>query len=416
MAAADIELGAGPTVTGRVHDSAGLASLFVLLAAFTLTTLDGGEFAPRMVSLFLFLVAAIYLAFPFHQKLTLSLPFVCLLLMSCFGVAQTLWSPQKIVYNGWTGVLFWFTAAVIAMLATQVFQHPRAAAQFRLGFVLLASAVCVLDLLEQASQTNKYYWFIQSRFHVVFGPFAYWNNFAQFVELALPITLWQGLAQRKPEILYLVLAALQIGAVVASGSRAGTALVLAELLVVVTIAYLRYRNKNFLFGVALAAVLTGIFIYAAGFDTLIGKLQQNDQLSVRRSINQSSLAMIRERPLTGWGLETYVPVYRLFARYDDGTYVNRAHNDWLQWAAEGGVLFAGLMLVIFVWSLYPAYRSGWGLGVVAFCIHALVDYPFARLGVCGWYFALVAMLAVRHQERRRVKAASPSPDFSEAAG
>ena len=104
--------------------------------------------------------------------------------------------------------------------------------------------------------------------------------------------------------------------------------------------------------------------------------------------------MIQQRPLTGWGLGTYVPVYRMFARYDDGTYVNHAHNDWLEWTAEGGVFFSGAMLVLVFWSFRPAIRSLWGLGVAALPIHALVDYPFARLGVCGWYFALIGMLAV----------------------
>jgi endonuclease/exonuclease/phosphatase family metal-dependent hydrolase len=51
------------------------------------------------------------------------------------------------------------------------------------------------------------------------------------------------------------------------------------------------------------------------------------------------------------------------------------------------------MLVVFVWSIRPAYRSGWGIGVIVICLHAIVDYPFARLGVCAWYFALVAMLS-----------------------
>jgi hypothetical protein len=82
----------------------------------------------------------------------------------------------------------------------------------------------------------------------------------------------------------------------------------------------------------------------------------------------------------------------MFARYDDGTYVNRAHNDWLQWAAEGGIFFAGAMLVVVLWSIRPAIRSGWGIGLIAICLHALVDYPFARFGVCSWYFCLVGML------------------------
>jgi O-antigen ligase len=408
MAVAEIELGVGPILTGRIHDALGLYGLFALLSAFTLTTLDGGGIAPRIVSLLLFVLAAGYLSFPIGQRLTLSLPVICLLLMTGLGMAQTLWSPQKIIYQGWTGVLFWFTAAMIALLATQVFQQPRAAAQFRLGLVLFGSAICILDLLEQASHTSKFFWLIQSRYHSIFGPFAYWNNFAQFVELVLPITLWQGLAQRRAAVPYLLLGGLQIAAVVASGSRAGTALVLAELFVVVILAYLRYRSKTFVFGAVVAVVLSGVFIYAAGFQTVIGKFQQSDQLAVRRQINESSLDMIRARPLTGWGLETYMPVYRLFARYDDGTFVNRAHNDWLQWTAEGGVFFSGLMLVIFVWSVYPAYRSGWGIGLIAICLQALVDYPFARFGVCGWYFALIAMLAVRYQERKRVKSASPA--------
>jgi O-antigen ligase len=141
---------------------------------------------------------------------------------------------------------------------------------------------------------------------------------------------------------------------------------------------------------------------------LIQKLQQNDQLAVRRSINESSLEMIRDRPLTGWGLETYVPVYRMFAHYDDGTYVNRAHDDWLQWAAEGGIPFAALMLALFVWTVRPAIACVWGIGLLAICLHALVDYPFARLGVCGWYFALAPMLTAQAAPRRRPDAASSS--------
>ena len=98
----------------------------------------------------------------------------------------------------------------------------------------------------------------------------------------------------------------------------------------------------------------------------------------------------------------------MFAHYDDGTYVNRAHNDWLQWTMEGGLFFSAFMLIVFIWSIRPAIQSVWGLGVIAVCLHALVDYPFARFGVCGWYFALIGMLAVAplHERSRRRSAKS----------
>jgi O-antigen ligase len=390
----------------RLRERLALFGLFGVLAAFTVCTLDGAELAPRIISAVFLVLAAVYLSVPFTQRLPLSVPAVCLLLMTFWGLAQTLLSPQKIVASGWSGVLFWFTAAMIALVATQLFQSLRAAAQFRRWFMFFAGGICLLDLLEQASRTNRYYWAIPSKFHAVFGPFAYWNNFAQFVELALPITLWIGLNKRRSSPApYLVLAAIQLGAVVASGSRAGAVLVLGELFAVIALSFGRRRDRRLLLGSGLALVLSIGFVYAAGFDVLIKKLQQSDQLAVRRSINQSSLEMIRQRPLLGWGLETYVPVYRMFAHYDDGTYVNRAHNDWFQWAAEGGIPFALFMLVVFGWSLRPAIESVWAVGLIAICLHAIVDYPFARLGVCGWYFALVPMLASERAERHRIAAA-----------
>jgi len=405
VAAEDIETPL-PSSSGRMarlRERLGLMGLCGVLAAFTLGTLDGAELLPRIISALFLLLAAVFLSVPFTQRLPLTVPAVCLLLMTLWGVAQTLFSPQKIAANGWSGVLFWFTAAVIAVVATQLFQSLRAATQFRRWFLFFAGGVCLLDLLEQSSHTSLYYWLIPSKYHAVFGPFAYWNNFAQFVELALPITLWTGLSKRHSSPApYLALGAIQIGAVVASGSRAGTVLVLAELLVVIILAYLRRRDRRLLAGAALAFGLSFVFVYAAGFDVVIKKLQQSDQLAVRRSINQSSLEMIRERPVLGWGLETYVPVYRMFAHYDDGTYVNRAHNDWAQWAAEGGIPFAIFMLVLFGWSFRPAIASVWGIGLISICLHALVDYPFARFGVCGWYFALVPMLAAEIAERRRL--------------
>ena len=392
MPVAEIVNSRGSAFSDRMQDRAAFFGLFGLLCAFTLTTWDGGEIAPGLISVLLFVLTAVLMLLPFGAKVTVAFPAACLFAMTGYGILQTVFSPRKIVSYGWRGVLFWFTAATITVLATATLRKPRAAAQFRFLFVIFGTVVCVLDLLEQASKTSNYFWLIPSRYHGVFGPFAYWNSFAQFVELVLPLTLWKGLASRRPNVPYLLCAAVQIAAVVASGSRAGTVLVIVELLACIFLAYARNRNKALLFGAALAIVLSLVFIYAAGFETLISKLQENDQLAVRRNIDRSSVHMIRARPLTGWGLDTYVPVYRMFALYDDGTFVNRAHNDWLQWAAEGGVFFAAAMLAVFAWSIRPAIHSGWGVGLIAICLHALVDYPFARFGVCGWYFCLLGML------------------------
>lgn len=377
-----------------LYDRIRLFGLLVCLALFTTCTLDGGDVAPFCISAATLALTAFSLVAPTAFVWKASFPMLMLIGMTLYGVLQTLFFPQHIAYDGWTGVLFWFTAACLVLLGSQIASNAKVSRRFRLVFVWFGSAVCVLELLEQASHTQSYFWLIPSRFPAVFGTFAYWNNFAQFVELLLPVTLWVALGSRTPDIRYMLLAAAQVGAVAMSGSRAGATLIVCELLAVLGLLFWRRRNRRLLYAAFGTIALSALFVYSAGVSEVVHKLQAKDQLSVRRQINESSIAMIKERPLTGWGLNSYQSVYPMFARFDAGTYVNRAHNDWLQWTAEGGIPFAGLMLAVFIWSIRPALRSVWGLGVIAVCLHALVDYPFARFGVCGWYFALLGMLVV----------------------
>ncbi|HEX4231081.1 MAG TPA: O-antigen ligase family protein [Bryobacteraceae bacterium] len=414
---------APPVTLSAIHkriQQFGAVALFLVLAAYTLSTLDDLELQRSIMGTVALAFGAVYLVVSFRERLVLAVPPVCLLLMAAYGAAQTMWSPAKIVNFGWFATSFWLVAGLIALVAVQVFQSRSVTRHFRTAFAIFGGAVCLLELLQQGAHTNKYYGLFQSRWAEIFGPFGYHNNFAAFIELSLPVTLWLGLVHRKPNYLFLLLAGMQVGSVAACGSRAGLLLAVLEVLTVLPIAYMKNRRAAILPALGAAVGLTVIFVLIAGFHVTQAKLEQRDQLGPRWQIDLSSLAMIRAHPLLGWGLGTYVPVYPKFARYDDGTYVNRAHNDWLEWTAEGGIFFSGLMLVVFIWSLRPAIRSGWGIGVIAICLHALVDYPFARMGVCGWYFALVSMLACwdphedDHRPRRHIR--SEELDAVDAGG
>lgn len=375
--------------------------LFGALAAFSLFIGDYSQISLHVASALLFLLAAVYLVRNLRAPLRFSLAFACPLLMGLYGLGQTLWSDQKIVFSGLEKSCFWLTAALIAFVATQTFQKRNLADRVRIAIAGFGSFEALLSLLEQASHTGNYFWLFPSGFPDIFGTFAYYNNFAQLIELTLPVTLWEGVRHRKIRLPFLVLAALQVGAVVSSASRAGAVLVLGELFVVLLAASLKRRNSVSLPVAVLALSLSLGFTFAAGFHQVVQKLERPDQLANRRYLNESSLRMIQARPLTGWGLGSYVPVYRKFALYDDGTWVNQAHNDYLEWAAEGGIPYALIMVLLIVWTIRPGFRSVWGLGLLAFALHALVDYPFARLGTCGWYFALAGMLAAQQGEDTR---------------
>ncbi len=122
---------------------------FALLAAYSLTIGDYSHVSLWLISTGVLLLAAFYLIFRRPPVFQWSLPFLCTFAMSLYGVGQTLWSNQAIVAAGWEKTLYWFTAAMIAFLATQLFRGRRLAQQFRAALIVFGSAMALLDVLEQ---------------------------------------------------------------------------------------------------------------------------------------------------------------------------------------------------------------------------------------------------------------------------
>jgi O-antigen ligase len=179
--------------------------------------------------------------------------------------------------------------------------------------------------------------------------------------------------------------------VAASGSRAGAALMLVELVLFALLSRRQLGRKVMLSGV----ILIGLGVGVAGWTHLAGKLKDSDPWRYRREMLSSAIAMATDRPVLGYGLGSYPDVYPAYAQFDSGHRVNHAHNDWAEWAAEGGLPFLALLLVL-VSSLMPAaIRHPWALGLPFVCAHALVDYPFQRIGVVFWFVVIAA--AVRQE-------------------
>jgi O-antigen ligase len=114
---------------------------------------------------------------------------------------------------------------------------------------------------------------------------------------------------------------------------------------------------------------------------------------------RSSLHMVRDRPVRGFGLGTWAEAYPGYALFDDGRFVNQAHNDWLQWAVEGGIPFLLVMLAVAAWTIRPAVRSVWGIGLWAVFLHSLVDYPMQqRPALAAFFFAMLGALAAQEKD------------------
>jgi O-antigen ligase len=141
------------------------------------------------------------------------------------------------------------------------------------------------------------------------------------------------------------------------------------------------------------AVLFAVFGSVVGWESVWNRFWEPDPMQMRRQLDISSLHMTAAHPWFGVGLGAWPTVYPRYAIVDFGVFANQAHNDWLQWTAEGGIPFGIVIATLFLWCLRPAFRSVWGIGVIAVFLHALVDYPFSRPALGSWPILIIAMLA-----------------------
>ena len=322
------------------------------------------------------------------------LPLALVVALACFQLLS------GITVYAWATILaalYWAGNLACVFVALQVFADRDRRILYLDALLWFGTAVALLSTVQAATSEGMIYWTFPDPLVPpnIFGPFLYGNQFAAFIELTLPLAIYNAITRRRGTIWFVVAVAIQFGSVVYSSSRAGSALVLLEIVFVCILAGRRTETsgKQFLkLGGVLAVAVLWIWV-VAGPDRLITKASTGNQLAGRSEFTRSSFEMIKARPLQGFGLGNWATAYPGFASFDDGTYSNQAHNDWAQWTAEGGIPMLLLMLSVAVWAIPRAVRSVWGLGVVAIFIHCLVDYPIQRTGVAIVFFTMMAAVA-----------------------
>lgn len=142
--------------------------------------------------------------------------------------------------------------------------------------------------------------------------------------------------------------------------------------------------------------------------TLAQRIVAPKGILIRISLWKESLAMIKDRPVFGHGLNTYARVAPKYKTTRQGG--GYSHNSFLQMAAETGVLG----LVSFLSVLAAFFRMGWvsftrkrdllvlGLlsGILAFLVHGFFDsHLYAlQLAVLFWFMMGLTVVVVRMQQ------------------
>jgi O-antigen ligase/tetratricopeptide (TPR) repeat protein len=359
-------------------------------------------------------VVALLLAFEFLRA---EIPGLWILAIPVWGVVQILAGttiyPQSTIH----ATIHWLALAAVFLLARR---YGGRTTVFLDWFVVFAGIEGVLCLAQLHTSQGRILWWIPSGYEdYVYGTFPSYNNFAQFAELALPVALVRAFQNRRQALWYILAAGFLFAAVIASTSRAGGILVLLELIGIPLVLLLGARPRQagpnagdirqaglLLVAIPLMAV---IWTMAAGWDRLWERLQFHDPMAARKEFLLSAVDMAKDRPFAGHGLGTFVHAYPRFAQVDLPNYVNHAHNDWAEFAAEGGILFCLLLLLPLAAASRRMLAHPWSIGCAVVAVHAVVDFPFARPGVIGWYFALLGFLYATEKQGQRTAAVTAVP-------
>jgi len=381
----------------KIFSAIYVALLLALTVAVMFEPAKWATTIPEVLSLALLAAWSVW-ALLKKQELRLSaalIPLAGVILLACLqlGFNTTVYQwPTRLSLFYWSGNF------AIFFCGLQFLADPSFRDRYLRFLTYFGFGVALLSTIQALTSQGKVYWFFTTKYtpEPVFGPFLYRNQYAAFMELLLPVAIYFAITSRKRRFVFLAIAAVMYGSVIFCASRAGFLLCTVELAAVPLIAFRRHggfsRAQLINGGLALIALLLWLAI-PAGPDVLIRKFGSADPYTIRREFNASSLRMIQARPVLGFGLGNWPTAYPGFATFDDGLFANQAHNDWAQWAVEGGIPLFILMLGLGLWGARAGFRTGWGFGIPIVFVHCFSDYPIQRPGVAVLFFLILAAQA-----------------------
>lgn len=310
------------------------------------------------------------------------------------------------------------------------------------GLVGTIAVVQKLVLGDHAFMGMKIYgfWTPESKLVVPFGPYVNRNHYAGWMLMAIPLAagylcgLLPGAPGRGPfdlraRVLWLsspdggkaVLVALAIVIMTLSMglsmSRSGIGCLVVGMALV---AWRLFRSlatgRARLASIALFLLLVCAPVSWVGLNATVERFSTDSvgSLPMRLHAWRDTLSVVRHFPLAGTGLNTFGTAMIVYQTGSLDVHFQESHNDYLQLAAEGGLLLgipivaAGLLFVRTVRRRFAADQSrtaswirfGAVAGLVAIAVQSLVEFSLQMPGNAAMFVVLLALALHTPRVRR----------------
>ena len=317
------------------------------------------------------------------------------------------------------------------------------------GVVGAIAVVQKLVLGDHAFMGMKIYgfWTPESKLVVPFGPYVNRNHFAGWMLMVVPLAagylcallvdaangrrldfrsriLWLSTPAGGKALLVAMAIMIMTLSLGMSMSRSGIGcMVIAMGLVAARLLFTLKTARAKVASVLLFFVLVCLPVSWVGLNATVERFSTDSVGSVPTRLRawQNTLAVIRDFPVAGTGLNTFGTAMVVYQTGSRDVHFQESHNDYLQLAAEGGLLM-GIPIFIAGIAFARAVRrrfatgeqdrsSGWVrfgavAGVVAIALQSLVEFSLQMPGNAAMFVVLLAIVlhapvGVRSSERPR---------------
>lgn len=212
-------------------------------------------------------------------------------------------------------------------------------------------------------------------------------------------------------------------------SRAGISLAMLGILLSTLLFSNRLGGRGN-YGLIGALTASGIGLASLiGLAPVLSRFTDQDPLADKRwSMAKATLRAISEFFPLGSGAGTYEDVFRRFHPADfPGVTIDYAHNDYLEWVMECGLIAALLMVVWLAfylrqwgrvwkpgnWTPLRFAQTGAGIALLLMMLHTLVDFNL-QIPANGVFTALLAAVFFYHSAEDRSSSHRPRQDSSDS--
>lgn len=359
------------------------------------------------------------------------------------------WLPSSVSapfekMNAWRLLAFWGGAWALGC-ALWIGLTRRVAAQAVLIVLIINGCIlAIIGILQKISGAKEILWFIKAPASYFVSTFVYKNHGGAYFNIILVVCVgfmvWhyvrslRRLERSSPAPVFAFASIVLASLVFMSVSRTSMLLLAAFALVgiIVGISW-RSRERDANANPAVtgslvvgAIVLITIAISYLNLDDSIAQIKRlaaedkQSSIEARVEARKATLELFEAEPLTGWGAGSFRHVFPMVQRNHPSImkvgnrplFWDHAHNDYVQYLAELGVIGFALPVLALLWMVIKLCRVG-ALRSPAFVLmlvglglplaHAWVDFPLSNCAIFTTYVA-VWVLVVRWAELENSRA------------